>query len=189
MPHPVPGPPPTRVALLQGQARVSGRQDIEFSTVLGSCIATCLFDPEAQLGGMNHFLLAGPVAGRADGAVDEHHGIYLMQVLVSEMLARGASRAQLRARLYGGANLHAGMANIGATNADFAHAFLAREHIALVHEDIGGAHARHIDFRPALGKVRCRIIENPAVPDLPLLSASPCASGDAGAFQQKRNRS
>jgi chemotaxis protein CheD len=35
---------------------------VEFSTVLGSCVATCLFDPVEQVGGMNHFLLAEPPA-------------------------------------------------------------------------------------------------------------------------------
>lgn len=186
--HTMPQPPPKRVALLQGQACVSRQQCIEFSTVLGSCIATCLFDPRAQLGGMNHFLLAEPVAGLADGIADSHHGIYLMQALVNQMLARGASRPQLRAHLYGGANLHAGMVNIGAANAKFAHAFLASEHIALVHEDIGGNQARHVDFRPALGQVRCRIIEYPPVPDLPLPSVLPRASTDAEASRERRDQ-
>jgi chemotaxis protein CheD len=50
----------TRINILQGQARVSAGPRVEFSTVLGSCVATCLFDPDVEVGGMNHFLLAEP---------------------------------------------------------------------------------------------------------------------------------
>ncbi|MBA4048959.1 MAG: chemotaxis protein CheD, partial [Sphingomonas sp.] len=51
---------PVRLTVLQGQARVSGDPRVELTTVLGSCIACCLFDPTSHVGGMNHFLLAEP---------------------------------------------------------------------------------------------------------------------------------
>ena len=137
---------------------VSADLFVEYTTVLGSCIAACLFDPDARLGGMNHFLLAEPTAGMPADAVDEHHGIYLMDALVNEMISQGASRQRLRAHLYGGANLHTGMKRIGAINAGFARAFLAREQITLLHEEVGGDKARLIYFRPALGRVRCQTV-------------------------------
>lgn len=148
----------TRITVLQGQARVSAGPRVELSTVLGSCVASCLYDPEVQVGGMNHFLLAEPPAG--GGAVDEHYGIYLMELLINEMLANGAAKHRLRAHLYGGANLYPGMAAIGTANAAFARDFLARERIALVREDLGGNAARRVDFRPASGMVRCRTVAN-----------------------------
>jgi chemotaxis protein CheD len=151
-------PPTTRITVLQGQARVSAGPRVEFSTVLGSCVATCLFDPEEQVGGMNHFLLAEPPAGGS--GVDEHYGVYLMELLINEMLANGASKQRLRAHLYGGANLYPGMAAIGTANAQFARAFLARERITLVREDLGGNAARRVDFRPSSGMVRCRTVAN-----------------------------
>jgi len=154
--------PVTRLTVMQGQARVSAGPRVEFSTVLGSCVATCLYDPEEQVGGMNHFLLAEPPAGGHE--VDEHFGVYLMEMLINEMLANGAAKSRLRAHLYGGANLYPGMAAIGTANAAFARTFLARERITLVREDLGGNAARRVDFRPASGMVRCRTVPNTQAP-------------------------
>ena len=151
---------PIRLTVMQGQARVSGDARVELTTILGSCIACCLFDAEAGVGGMNHFLLAEPQAGR--GGVDEHYGVYLMEVLINEMLAYGASRQGLRAHLYGGANMHSGMARIGTANAEFARSFLEREHIPLMRHSLGGTSPRRVDFRPSRGQARCRMVDEPA---------------------------
>ena len=157
--------PTTRLTVLQGQARVSAGPRVEFSTVLGSCVATCLFDPEEQVGGMNHFLLAEPPAGGGADSIDAHYGVYLMELLINEMLANGANKGRLRAHLYGGANLYPGMAAIGTANAAFARTFLLRERITLVREDMGGNNARRVDFRPASGMVRCRSVANTLAPE------------------------
>jgi chemotaxis protein CheD len=154
----------TRINILQGQARVSAGPRVEFSTVLGSCVATCLFDPDVEVGGMNHFLLAEPPQGSHSGDFDEHYGVYLMELLINEMLAHGAAKSRMRAHLYGGANLNSGFARIGTKNAEFARSFLASERINVVREDLGGNNARRIDFRPARGQVRCRTVENNLAP-------------------------
>lgn len=172
----------SRVTVLQGQVHVSPCPRTELSTVLGSCVATCLFDPEAQVGGMNHFLLAEPPASHARGEFDEHYGVYLMELLINDMLARGASKQRMRAHLYGGANLRAGMMRIGSMNADFARKFLANERIPLVREDLGGMHARRVDFRPASGKVRCRAVENSLAPETLPTTRPARASGDVELF-------
>jgi len=175
-------PAVTRINVLQGQARVSAGPRVEFSTVLGSCVCSCLFDPDIQLGGMNHFLLAQPPAGTASGDVDEHYGVYLMEVLINEMLAHGATKSRLRAHLYGGANLNSGFARIGSRNAEFARSFLAHERIAVVREDLGGSSARRVDFRPARGQVRCRTVENALAPE-PRPSTRPSlATGEVEMF-------
>lgn len=154
-----PTPPvlrPVRLTVLQGQARVSGDPRVELTTVLGSCIACCLFDPTSNVGGMNHFLLAEP---NTQNGADEHYGVYLMEVLINEMLAYGASRQAMRAHLYGGANMHAGMTRIGSANAAFAADFLDRERIIVVRSGLGGMQARRVDFRPARGQARCRVVD------------------------------
>lgn len=175
-------PPLTRITIMQGQARVSAGPRVEFSTVLGSCVATCLYDPAIELGGMNHFLLAQPAAASSVSEADEHYGVYLMEVLINEMLAHGASKQNLRAHLYGGANLHSGMARIGTMNADFARAFLSREGIPLVREDLGGANARRVDFRPASGQVRCRTVEPALAPAVQPAPRPQTACGDVELF-------
>lgn len=151
-------PAAERITVLQGQALVSASPREEFTTVLGSCIATCLFDSEARVGGMNHFLLAEPPASAAGFGVDEHYGVFLMELLINQMLAQGAIKSRLRAHLYGGANMRQGMAPIGSRNAEFARRFLERERIVLIREDLGGNNARRVDFRPVEGRVRCRSV-------------------------------
>lgn len=171
-----------RITVLQGQVQVSADPGVEFSTVLGSCVATCLFDPDARMGGMNHFLLSEPPASHAPGEIDVHYGVYLMELLINEMLARGAAKQRMRAHIYGGGNLHFGMTRIGTANANFARGFLQRERIPLLREDLQGTHARHIDFRPATGQVRCRIVENKFAPAVKPTIRPDCSSGDVELF-------
>lgn len=156
--------PPERLTVMQGQALVSSDARVEYSTVLGSCVALCLFDPETHVGGMNHFLLSEPPAGMSNSAVDEHYGTYLMELLVNQMLGKGARKARLKAHLYGGANVNRNMMRIGTANAEFARGFLQREGIDLLRSDLGGTNARRVDFRPASGQVRCRVVEDRFAP-------------------------
>lgn len=172
----------SRITVMQGQVHVSGKPHTELSTVLGSCVATCLYDPQAKAGGMNHFLLAEPPSHRSSDEFDEHYGVYLMELLINNMLAEGASKKRMRAHLYGGANLHPGMVRIGTMNANFAREFLIREGIPLVREDLGGTNARCVHFRPADGKVRCRTVENNLVPDVRPIQRPERADGDVELF-------
>lgn len=160
----VPLLPVQRITVLQGQALATRDPAIEYGTVLGSCVATCLFDPEAKVGGMNHFLLAEPPSSHTRGAVDVHFGVFLMEMLINQMLKRGAIKSRLRAHLYGGANIRAGMGEIGTANARFACEFLERERIPLLRSDLGGACARSVHFRPVSGQVRARQVEDARAP-------------------------
>ena len=179
---PFPGSDMHRITVLQGQARVSGRVDEELTTILGSCVATCLFDPVARIGGMNHFLLPEPPDSHDPAQVDVHYGVYLMEILINDMLRLGASKAQLKAHLYGGANLRAGMAPIGSANAAFARSFLDRERIPLMREDLGGSSARRVEFRPATGKVRCHVVENRLASETPPAPRPIRSGGDVELF-------
>lgn len=172
-----------RVTVMQGQALASADHHEIFTTVLGSCISTCMFDPVARVGGMNHFLLSEPPANRGRNHVDEHYGAYLMEVLINEMLRLGALKSRMKAHLYGGANMHSGMAQIGTANVHFAERFLEQERIPVVHAHVGGVEARRVDFMPALGRARCRTVAATAVPaPAPVKQASRDTSGDVELF-------
>ena len=171
-----------RVTVLQGEAHASSDAKVEFSTVLGSCVATCLFDPAARIGGMNHFLLAEPPSTKSRETFDEHYGLFLMELLINKMLGLGAIKSRLKARLYGGANLHQGMTAIGSANAAFARKFLQSEGIPVAFEDMEGRAARRIHFMPASGMVRCRTAPLEIAPtDKPLVRPQ-SASGDVELF-------
>jgi len=167
---------------MQGQVKVSDDPQAELTTVLGSCVACCMFDPDAHVGGMNHFLLAEPPSSHSHGVVDEHYGVYLMELLINEMLKQGAIKTRLRAHLYGGANLRAGMMPIGSANASFAVSFLENERIPLIHSDLGGTGARRLDFRPAQGKARCRVVESTLVTETKPVARPEASSGDVELF-------
>ena len=159
-----------KVTVIQGQAHASHDTQVEMNTILGSCVATCLFDPIARVGGMNHFLLAEPPESSRGDGFDNNYGLYLMELLINEMLQLGAAKSRLKGRLYGGANINVDLGAIGSANAAFARDFLAREGIEKVFEDLEGKRARRIQFRPASGLVRCREVAPVAAPkDKPLV--------------------
>lgn len=154
----------TRLTVMQGEAKASCDQQMEMNTILGSCVATCLFDPVARVGGMNHFLLAEPPEGEGPKKFDNSYGLFLMELLVNEMLKIGAEKRRLKGRLYGGANLNPDLSPIGTANATFARNFLRNEGIANVFEDLEGTSARRVQFRPTSGMVRCQLVAGQSAP-------------------------
>lgn len=173
-----------RVSIVQGEHAVISDPHVVVSTVLGSCIAVCLHDAVAHIGGMNHFLLSEP--GNASDIAPhdlQRYGIHAMEVLINAMMARGAARERLRAHIYGGANVVAGLGQIGSHNAAFARRFCRTEGISILHEDVGGSFARRIEFLPHEGRSRCaRIAQAPAVSTPPKPLVVPAKSGELELF-------
>ena len=146
-----------RVHLIQGEQRVSRDADVVLSTLLGSCVAACLYDPTARVGGMNHFLLPGDREGADDGLCI---GVHAMELLVNELLQNGARRQNLVGKLFGGARMLRGLTDVGEMNATFAERFLQREGIALVGGSLRGERGRRVQFWPASGRARQALMEN-----------------------------
>jgi chemotaxis protein CheD len=139
------------VQLTQGETHVTSDPREILSTVLGSCIAACIRDPRAGVGGMNHFLLPdGPGQGR-DAM---RYGVNAMEILINSLLSQGAARGNLEAKLFGGGNVLAGLSDIGARNAEFAAHYLLDEGIPMVGGSTGGATSRRIQFWPVSGRAR-----------------------------------
>ena len=146
------------VKILPGQYHVSAGRDA-ITTVLGSCVSTCLWDPVAHIGGMNHFMLPGDAA--APGAAwtaSARLGVYAMEVLLNQMAKLGADRRRLVAKVFGGARVLAGFdkLDVGAKNAEFVLAFLKTEGIPLAAQDLQDVHPRKIYFFPDTGKVQVK---------------------------------
>ena len=136
------------VKLMAGEYFVHDDDDILLTTTLGSCIATCLWDPETRVGGMNHFMLPG---GDANSG---RYGSYAMELLINEMMKRGARRETLEAKVFGGGQMIQGVdsMNIGERNTVFAVDYLKTERIPIVSRDVLGGYARKVCFLPATGK-------------------------------------
>jgi chemotaxis protein CheD len=163
-----------RIHVLEGEVRFADEPGTCLTAVLGSCVAACLFDRGAGVGGMNHFLLAGG-DGREAGS-SRRYGAYLMEVLINGLVGRGAARNRIEAKLFGGASLWSGGADIGPANVSFAERFLVDEAIALVGGSLGGAQGRRVEFWPAIGRARQLLVGAPA----PVLPPPPKIMEDAG---------
>ncbi|MEZ5892637.1 MAG: chemotaxis protein CheD [Parvularculaceae bacterium] len=147
--------PEELVHVIQGEFSVSNKPNVVLTTVLGSCVATCLFDPVARVGGLNHFLLPG-VEGK--GGSEVMYGVHAMELLINALLKKGADKRRLQAKLFGGARMIDGLSDIGQKNAFFARDFLMRENIPCLGESLGGTQARRIRFEPVTGRARQRVL-------------------------------
>jgi chemotaxis protein CheD len=163
--------------VVQGTYYVSGHPEAQLSTVLGSCISVCLFDPVAAIGGMNHFLLA---AGRGEDSGHIRFGVNAMEKLINELLKSGAVRSRLQAKLFGGARMSANLSDIGKANAAFAEGFLQNEGIPVISKSVGGNSARRLVFRPATGQAKMLFVPidslEPTEVPLPKPMPAPVAS-------------
>lgn len=171
------------VHIVQGEYYVTDDPGVMVTTLLGSCVAACLRDPERAIGGMNHFLLPGQ-EGLADGSprTAERYGVHLMELLVNGLLSQGARRERLEAKLFGGGRTMEGLADIGALNASFAERFLRHEGIRLVGGSLRGEHGRRIQFWPRSGRARQVFLANDQIPP-PQKVLSPQGLPDCGSVE------
>ncbi|ACG79783.1 chemotaxis protein CheD [Phenylobacterium zucineum HLK1] len=139
--------------VVQGEFRVSDDPAVVLTTVLGSCVAACVRDPVVGVGGMNHFLLPGAQDPAATGDA-QRFGAYAMELLVNALLARGAQRGRLEAKLFGGARMLEGLTDVGALNGAFARDYLRREGLAHAGGSLGGEQGRRVQYWPVSGRAR-----------------------------------
>ena len=159
-------PADKRIYLQPGEHRAVDEPMI-LSTLLGSCISACLYDPLAGVSGMNHFLLANrryarnmPLSQTEAG----RYGINSMELLINDLLKLGATRSRLRAKVFGGSTFSTSNEDIlmcvGEVNQRFIREFLALERIPVEAEDTGGKLGRVIHFHTDTYKVWRRYIKS-----------------------------
>lgn len=118
-------------------------------TLLGSCVAVCLWDPGARVGGAVHYLLP---RGRHSNGEAGRYGTLAIPALIRALCALGANRTALRAKLFGGARvlpaLHAvNGGSLGDHNAAVARELLAAENVPILGADLGGDYGRRVLFQ------------------------------------------
>lgn len=153
------GRAPTPHTRIQSGELFSSQGPALVSTVLGSCVACCLHDPEARVGGMNHFML--PTTTGSDHLAQICFGANAMELLINELLKLGAQRQRLKASAFGAANVVGGLGpvgNVARDNARFIREYLQGEGIALVSETLGGKRALGVTFATHTGRARVRRI-------------------------------
>jgi chemotaxis protein CheD len=150
-----------RIHVGQGAFEVAAAPDAVLTTILGSCVAACLWDAQAQVGGMNHIVLPDAPEGDLRRA---SAGVNAMELLINGVIRAGGARARLQAKLFGGARMISGLTDIGGRNADFARGFLDREGIPCVSESLGGTQGRRVQFWPCTGRARQMLMGSAEVP-------------------------
>jgi chemotaxis protein CheD len=151
------------VQVFQGDFYVSTREGEMLATVLGSCVAACIRDPVAGVGGMNHFLL--PDKGGDNNpdlpfSASLRYGSYSMEQLINGILSAGARRERLEVKIFGGANVLAGLRGIGHQNAEFVERYLKAEGFKIMGSDLRGTLPRKVQYFPSTGVVRMKQIED-----------------------------
>lgn len=135
-----------RVRIHIGGLRAS-REPLAIDTVLGSCIAACLYDSESKIGGMNHFMLPDGIDPANPNSA--RYGVYAMELLISDLMKLGASRKHFRAKIFGGGHvlkIRESAGGVPQRNIDFIRKFLTGEQIPIVKEDVGGYQPRRVLF-------------------------------------------
>jgi chemotaxis protein methyltransferase CheR len=156
------------------------------TTLLGSCVAACLFDPTSGVGGMNHFLLPDGTGDRETAS----YGIHAMELLINEIMKLGGDRRQLQAKVFGGSQIlqHTSSSTcVGTRNGNFVKEFLSVESIPIVGELLGGDTGMQVQFLSSNGRARVRRIEGKrlaaiAPPRRPVLAAQECDSDSVTLF-------
>jgi chemotaxis protein CheD len=148
----------------QGDCLVSNEMDLTFSTVLGSCISACVRDRVANVGGMNHFLLAEQSGSSKDRyGASARYGAFAMEQLINKVLSRGTGKkSNLEIKVFGGGKINAALDDVGAKNIEFVREFLANEGYQMSGEDLGGTYARRVMFKPVTGRAFCKRLDNSA---------------------------
>jgi chemotaxis protein CheD len=155
----------TIVKVFQGDFYVTDNPSETLSCILGSCVAVCLRDARAGLGGMNHFLL--PYRDAANGhdapledtdiaTAQTRYGNHAIDSLIGRIIALGGQRNRIEAKVFGGASVLDTEGRIGAMNADFAEGYLQEYGIPIVSRSLRGELPTMVRFRPVDGRAFVR---------------------------------
>jgi chemotaxis protein CheD len=136
---------------------------------------------------MNHFLLPDSGGGGGDSG---RYGSFAMDLLIGELIKRGANRSSMEAKVFGGGAVISGMSsmNVGERNTAFVLDYLRTERITVVSKDVLDIYPRKVCFLPATGKAMVKRLASANTEALGLLEraaaarAAPAVSGGGGSI-------
>ncbi|MGE0078081.1 MAG: chemotaxis protein CheD [Bacteroidales bacterium] len=129
------------------------------STILGSCVAVCLFDPKTNRGGINHYMLP---LWNGQGLASPKYGNIAIERLIERMIALGSQKSNLQAKVFGGGEVietNVASFQIGERNIKIALEMLQEHKIPIVAKSVGGKLGRKIEFTTHTGEVRQKYIQ------------------------------
>lgn len=126
------------------------------TTVLGSCISTCVWDKKLRYGGINHYLLP---YWNGEGLSTPKYGNIAIEKLIEKMLILGSSKKNLVAKIFGGMDQYSpSVYSVGSRNSQLAVELLIEKNIHIAATDTGGRHGRKITFNSETGRVNVRYV-------------------------------
>jgi chemotaxis protein CheD len=136
-----------------GDHAVSAAPEVLLLTVLGSCVAACIRDPVAGVGGMNHFMLPESPDGRwGRASFSLRFGNFAMEQLINDILHQGGRRERMEVKVFGGARIGPDTSAIGLRNADYVETYLKAEGLTVLARDLRGTRARRLAYLPVSGR-------------------------------------
>jgi chemotaxis protein CheD len=127
----------------------------DISTILGSCVSVCLWEPQRGIGGINHYMLPWDASS---SEASPRFADFAVRKLIETLERLGANRNRLKAKLFGGASVLTPQLSggLGMRNIAAGHSLLAEAGIPIVDEDTGGERGRKLVFRSDDGSASVR---------------------------------
>lgn len=124
-------------------------------TILGSCVAVCLYDDQKKIGGINHYMLP---LWNGDGLATPKYGNIAIEKLIDRMLQLGCKKEHLKAKLFGGASQINSSMEIGLRNVEVAKELLAQHRIPIIAENVFGKVGRKLRYDTGTGQVMMKFL-------------------------------
>lgn len=148
--------------ITQGEFATAADEDAMITTILGSCVSACLWDPIAGVGGMNHILLPHETGVNGDAIGSR---VNAMELLINAIIKKGGMKQRLEAKVFGGGKMISRFSDVGMKNGEFVVSFLESEGILCQSQSLGGDQARRIQFWPYSGRARQKLLGRVSFPD------------------------
>ena len=141
--------------ITQGEFATATEEDAMITTILGSCVSACLWDPVVGVGGMNHILLPHDTNGSSNTIGSR---VNAMELLINSIIKKGGLKQRLEAKVFGGGKMISKFSDVGLKNGEFVVSYLEAEGIVCQSQSLGGDQARRIQFWPYTGRARQKLL-------------------------------
>ncbi len=134
--------------------KVCKAPDVLVTYALGSCIGICMVDEATGIGGLSHIMLPDSTQSMSGKDMPMRFADTAVPMLINQLVALGASRSRLKAKIAGGAVMFATASdrfNIGERNIEAVTNALRKENIPIIAKDVGLNYGRTVYFYPETG--------------------------------------
>lgn len=130
---------------------------------LGSCVGVVIYDNYKKVAGLAHVMLPDSKLTKQQEFNKYKYADTAIDSLVNQLIALGARKSQLKAKVAGGAQMFqfqtgSDIMRIGPRNTEAVKEQLKKHHIPIISSDTGGNQGRTIEFDPLTSKLKIRTV-------------------------------